>query len=78
MTVPPTLDEFEELWANFWENDTIHNETAERIKRLEDMQKNLENQPWVAIDAQEVTSAINKTNKWKSSGKDKVPIFWLK
>ena len=77
-TVPPNPDEFEEFWANIWENDTIHNEIAEWIKRLEDMQKNLESQPWVAIDAQEVTSAINKTNNWKSPGKDKVPIFWRK
>lgn len=77
-TVPANPDEFEEFWANIWENDTIHNEIAEWIKRLEDMQKNLESQPWVAIDAQEVTSAISKTNNWKSPGKDKVPIFWRK
>lgn len=28
-TVPPNPDEFEEFWANIWENDTIHNEIAE-------------------------------------------------
>ena len=78
MTEPPTLDEVEEFWANIWENDKTHNENEEWIKRLEDTQKELESQSWVAINAQEVTSATNKTNNWKSPGKDKVPNFWLK
>ena len=78
VTEPPTLDEVEEFWANIWENDKTHNENAEWIKRLEDTQKELESQSWVAINAQEVTSATNKTNNWKSPGKDKVPNFWLK
>ena len=75
---PPALDEVEEFWANIWENDKTHNETAESIKRLEDTHTDLESQPWVAINVQEVTSATNKTNNWKSPGKDKVPNIWLK
>ena len=78
MTEPPTLDEVEEFWANIWENDKTHIENAEWIKRLEDTQKELESQSWVAINAQEVTSATNKTNNWKSPGKDKISNFWLK
>ena len=60
-----------------WENDNIHNENGWKGWRICKL-KNLESQPWVAIDALEVTSAINKTNNWKSPGKDKVPNFWLK
>ena len=51
VTEPPTLDEVEEFWANIWENDKTHNENAEWIKRLEDTQKELESQSWVAITA---------------------------
>ena len=62
VTEPPTLDEVEEFWANIWENDKTHNENAKWIKRLEDMQKNLESQSWAAINAQEVTKC-HKQNK---------------
>ena len=34
VTEPPTLYEVEEFWASIWENDKIHNENAEWIKRL--------------------------------------------
>ena len=34
-------------------------------------------QEWQNITVRELQTALNKSQKWKSPGIDKVPIFWL-
>ena len=61
-----------------WMNRQIPYEAAEWIRKQEELHKQRENQPWRAIDADEVTHAIKKSSNWKSPRKDKVTNFWLK
>ena len=51
---------------------------ADWIKEQEKLNQNLLEQEWRAIEEEEVTYAIKKTNNWKSPGKDEIPNFWLK
>ena len=51
---------------------------ADWIKEQEKLNQNLLEQEWRAIEEEEVTFAIKKTNNWKSQSKDKIPNFWLK
>ena len=78
MDETPTSHEVEQFWSEIWENDKSHNEAAEWIRKQEELHKQRENQPWRAIDADEVTHAIKKSSNWKSPRKDKVTNFWLK
>ena len=54
-----------------------HNEVAEWLREQEELSQNLPEQEWKDIEKEEVTSAIKKTNNWKSPGQDKIPNFWL-
>ena len=75
---PPTSDEVEQFWSEIWENDKSHNESAEWIRKQEELHKQRESQPWRGIDAHEVTLAIKKSSTWKSPGKEKATNVWLK
>ena len=76
MDEPPQPEEVVDFWSNIWEKEKSRNSAW--IKWQEDLHRDLKAQSWKAINAEETTSAINKSSNWKSPGKDKVSNFWLK
>ena len=61
MDEPQTSNEVDQLWSEIWENDKSHNKAAEWIRKQEELLKQRQNQPWRAIDADEVAHAIKNS-----------------
>ena len=68
----------EAFWSNILENDREHNHSAEWIKREVQKYADTECLPWEDISQGELQAALKKASKWKSSGSDAVPNFWLR
>ena len=58
-----------------WSMHKEFNENAEWLKNEEARCNGIEEQKWHEITTGEQKDALRKTQKWKSSGIDKVPIF---
>ena len=74
---PLSKDEVEKFWTSILGREKEFNEEAEWLKREEERCEGLEQQEWEEIKEVELKEALRKAQKWKSSGIDKVPNFWL-
>ena len=74
---PSSKEEVEKFWTSIWGTEKEFNEEAEWLKREEKQCEGLEQQEWEEIKEVELKEALRKPPKWKSSGIDKVPNFWL-
>ena len=75
---PPAKEEIKAFWNAIWSSETKHNESAEWIKKEEELHHDVKEQEWLEITPEEVTSAISDTHNWKAPGVDKVHNYWLK
>ncbi|CAI9715279.1 Hypothetical predicted protein [Octopus vulgaris] len=69
--------EVQGFWNKIWAEEKSHNEKATWIDRIATVLYSLEEQKWEGVKVEDVRSALRRSSKWKSPGKDKIPNFWL-
>ena len=73
----PPKDSIEKFWKEMWGEKKGCNMFASWIGNMEKGNEKVKEQEWENITVLELKAALTKSQKWKSSGIDKVPHFWL-
>ena len=73
----PSEEQVREFWNNIWGKEKPFNENAEWVRDLENSTKDIPEQEWENITAEEIERSLRKSHKWKSLGVDQIPNFWL-
>ena len=76
---PPSSEEVREFWANeIWGQTCGFSADAEWLEEVKKNYRSIEEQRWVPISHNEVTSQLMKQMSWKAPGHDNLSNFWLK
>ena len=79
VTSPPSESEIEQYWSGIVETEVHHNESAFWLRCQTDGEtRRRDEQQWLPISDNEVTSCLKRMGNWKSPGSDKVSGFWVK
>ena len=73
----PSEEQVREFWNNIWGKEKPFNENAEWVRDLENSTKDIPEQEWENITAEEIERSLRKSHKWKSPGVDQIPNLWL-
>ena len=73
----PSMEEVQKFWENIWSTPKDYNENAEWITRENERMRDIPTQDCYDITSTDAKQALAKSQKWKSSGPDKAPNFWL-
>ena len=76
VTSPPSEFEIEQYWGGILETEVHHNESAFWLRRQTDGKTHRKDeQQWLPISDNEVTSCLKRMGNWRSPGPDKVYGF---
>ena len=79
VTSPPSESEIEQYWGGILETEVHHNESAFWLRRQTNGETHRKDeQQWLPISDNEVTSCLKMLGNWKSPGPDMVYGFWVK
>ena len=73
----PPKDSIEKFWKEIWGEKKACNMSASWIVNTQKGNQKVKEQEWQNITILELKAALTKSQKWKSTGIDKVPNFWL-
>ena len=73
----PSEEEIHSFWDKIWSDSKTHNSPAPWIEKLSKEYEAIKEQEWSGIILHDLKHALQKSGKWKSPGKDKIPNFWF-
>ena len=74
----PSEDELKAYWAELWENQKYHDDSAKWIKEEEERYKNIEEMEFSDISKEDIATVTGRLKNWKAAGIDGVQNFWYK
>ena len=77
-TETPKKKKVMEFWTKIWGKTKPHNENAEWISSLEEINNRIEKQGNLVITKTMVKKAAKKMKNWRAAGPDGIQGFWIK
>ena len=73
----PAEEEVRSFWEKIWCDGKTCNTQAPWIEKPSKEYEVLKEREWSEVTLADLKHALQKSSKWKSPGKDKIPNFWL-